>query len=144
MSILAHQSASSFSTRFLRRAWLCAGLFFFCGCAAQVPAGEVHSGIDGNFQLHEVRAAATAPASPGVSFYQRVLRSTLNSECTYFPSDSAYAQLMASHCGALKTTLKSFARFSLEPDAAQLGRPLVHVENRIHFENVPLDCQWLD
>jgi hypothetical protein len=164
LKFLSFASKSLIDFSFFVKAWRIAGLFFVppsvlgfalvltvfasFGCASNPSQAKVLSSIDSQFHLHRLQrdpAPQTAqPKSPGVSFYQSVLRSTLNSECQYFPSDSAFAQLQAKHCSPLKTMLKSFARFSLEPEAAQLGRPIVRVEQKIHFANIPEDCRWFD
>lgn len=160
MNTHALQRSNSATLMNLLKAWQFAGLFLFLGaCATSDPysSGVLSTGvlstIDAQFKLQRVQKSSDraqspkdpdSPKSPGVSFYQNVLRSTLNSECAYFPSDSAFAQILAKRCSPVKTMLKSFARFSLEPDAAYLGRPIVRLEEKIHFEDIPNGCAWLD
>lgn len=145
MNSHAHlRSSLTFTKCFVQIGFLF-GLSFIMACAGKVPSGSVRSGLDGKLQIQRLnKQEGPGAASPGISFYQKVLRSTLNSECRYYPSDSEYAQMMAKRCGPVKTMLKSFARFSLEPEAAQLGRPIVRVEDKIHFQDIPYGCNWLD
>lgn len=145
MNTHAHLRSSLRFTKYFVQTGLVVGLSFITACAGKTPLGSVKSGLDGKFQIQRLnKQEGSGAASPGISFYQKVLRSTLNSECSYYPSDSEYAQMMAKRCGPVKTMLKSFARFSLEPESAQLGRSIVRVENKIHFQDIPYGCNWLD
>ncbi|MGZ3769735.1 MAG: membrane protein insertion efficiency factor YidD [Bdellovibrio sp.] len=83
-------------------------------------------------------------SSSSVKFYQNFVRGTLGSHCSYFPSDSAYAIWLSKRCGVLKTTLKSFERYSREFDAAYLGLKIISSEKQNYFKDVPYECRWLD
>ncbi|MNK84120.1 putative membrane protein insertion efficiency factor [compost metagenome] len=125
-----------------RVAWLIAGLSFFSGCASVYQASPRVSAIDAHYQLASAKKQITssAPASPSVRFYQDVIRTGLGSHCTYFPSDSEYAIMISRRCGPIKTTIRSFERFSREFDAAYLGLPILSTSEGLHFKDIPDDC----
>ncbi|MGZ3774718.1 MAG: membrane protein insertion efficiency factor YidD [Pseudobdellovibrionaceae bacterium] len=129
----------------VKTAWLFAGLFVFCGCAENTINNSSASSIDAQFQIKSLQSVKPeAVASSSVQFYQNVLRVGLGSHCHYFPSDSTYAILLSKRCGPLKTTLKSFERFSREFDAAYLGVPVMSSFEGPYFKDIPDGCDWLD
>lgn len=135
---------SNLSLRFFTTAWLFAGLFVFWGCAGGTINNPSASSVDARFRMvKRDPVASRTPASSSIRFYQNVLSVTLGSHCSYFPSDSAYAVWLSKRCGVLKTTLKSFERFSREFDAAYLGFPVMSFSGRSYFKDVPDECDWL-
>lgn len=130
--------------RFVTTAWLLAGLFVFWGCAGNTISNRSASAVDARFRMAKGDAQASrTPPSSSVRFYQNVLRVTLGSHCTYFPSDSAYAIWLSKRCGIFKTTLKSFERYSREFDAAYLGLPVMNSSDGQYFKDIPDECDWL-
>jgi len=127
------------------------GALFVCGvsgCAThRSPQLQLLSGIDARFELARSRATLRLgpTESPGVSFYRSVLGQTLSSHCSYFPSDSAYAQDLHRRCGRVSAIVRSYARFSRESDASELGFPLVpQPDHNLYFKELPDDCdEWI-
>lgn len=100
----------------------------FAGCSSLPGSSPVESGIDAKYRfsrIHDAGIESAGTASPGVTVYQRVLSRTLGSHCSLYPSDSVYAQENMRRCGPLNATLKSMARFYLEPDSATLQMPVI-------------------
>jgi len=122
------------------------GLFFiFCvslfSCATDLSP-MTKSGIDADFKFKKILATAKNDSeSPSVSFYQRTLRSSLYTECEYFPSDSVYSQAMAKRCGTAASLFKTFSRFILESDAAYLGLPIRPTTAKYKFIDLPDSCE---
>lgn len=130
--------------RFMTTAWLLAGLFVFGGCAGTPINNRSASSVDARFRMGKTESLAPkTPASSSVRFYQTVIRVTLGSHCSYFPSDSAYAIWLSKRCGFFKTTLKSFERYSREFDAAYLGLPVMTSSEGQYFKDIPDECKWL-
>ena len=134
------------SKNLVSTAWLIAGLYFFLGCASPSLQPKSMSAIDARYQLKNSaeKNPVKTGGSPGVSFYQNVLSSTLGSHCSYFPSDSRYAMMISKRCGPVMTMFKSFERYSREFDAAHLGLPIVNVDRDNHFKDIPNECEWIN
>ena len=47
---------------------------------------------------------------------------------------------MQKKCGVVPGTIQGFSRFMKEEDAARMGYPLVEVNNKINFLDIPNDC----
>jgi len=75
-----------------------------------------------------------------IQFYRKVVSKTLASQCKWFPSDSTYTSIMQKKCGVVPGTIQGFSRFMKEEDAARMGYPLVEVNNKINFLDIPNDC----
>ena len=121
-------------------------LLLFGGCTSTGLKSPQTSAIDARFQLSRWNARiniseGAREKSPGISFYQRVLSQTLGSHCSYFPSDSQYAQLTFRSCGPWKGIVRSMSRFYLEPDAAALGYPVILNGEHILFKDMRSSCE---
>lgn len=104
---------------------------------ASVPPTNV-SFIDSTYKFKKLNSAKAITAeSSTVSAYQTVLRPSLFSRCDYYPSDSVYSQNLAKRCGTLPSLFKTFDRFLREPDASQLGLPMVVNNHGISFVDLP-------
>jgi putative component of membrane protein insertase Oxa1/YidC/SpoIIIJ protein YidD len=112
------------------------------GCARLLPRSKIASGIDAKFKFQKIRRGADQVSSPGIGFYQKVLRQTMASHCDFYPSDSVYAQTLFRKCGGVNAIFKGMSRFMREPDAAALGLPVIKQGNQILFEDLPGGCRW--
>lgn len=114
-------------------------LIFFslvlAGCAQLPPANL--SSIDTTYKFQKINRVKVESESATVSVYQKVLRPSLFSRCDYYPSDSVYSQNLAKRCGTLPSLFKTFSRFLREPDAGQLGLPMVINNHGISFVDLP-------
>lgn len=113
------------------------------GCTSW-PSTPAASAIDAGFRLRKIESTApTGLQSPGVRAYQRGFGKILGSQCRYYPSDSRYHVTVSKSCGPFKATLKSMSRFLLEYDAPKLGRPMILLDGKIHYEDLPENCDWI-
>ena len=103
---------------------------------ASVPPTNV-SFIDSTYKFKKINNVKVQAESSTVSTYQKVLRPSLFSRCDYYPSDSVYSQNLAKRCGTLPSLFKTFDRFLREPDASQLGLPMVVNNHGISFVDLP-------
>lgn len=127
-------------------------LLALSGCASALsPTRE--SGIDAKYEwsrtlgergLSGARAGNDAPGSPAVRFYQRALSDLLGSDCKYYPSDSAHAQMMFRQCGPGVSVAHAMARFFDEPNAPYLGYPVVPMGDVQYFKRLKASCAWND
>jgi len=105
------------------------------GCVNLPPANV--SSIDSTYKFKNLNRVKVEAESASVSVYQKVLRPSLFSRCDYYPSDSVYSQNLAKRCGTLPSLFKTFDRFLREPDAGQLGLPMVINNHGISFVDLP-------
>lgn len=112
--------------------------------------GAIVSGIDQQFKLSKIKNKTIShnqkksnfqgrTKSAGVSFYQKVLRQTLGSNCDLYPHDSYYAQINFKNCSKAKSILKSMSRFYMEPDAPTIGLPIL-LKNKVYYVDMPTNC----
>lgn len=107
------------------------------GCTSLPPAQL--SSIDTTYKFQKINRVKIESESATVSVYQKVLRPSLFSRCDYYPSDSVYSQSLAKRCGTLPSLFKTYSRFLREPDAGQLGLPMVINNHGISFVDLPQD-----
>jgi putative component of membrane protein insertase Oxa1/YidC/SpoIIIJ protein YidD len=113
---------------------------FFWGCTTHLDTYAV-SGIDADFKFKKLSSAQQDSTSETVGFYQNTLRSSLYSECDYFPSDSVYSQTLSKRCGSFAPLLKTFSRFILEPDSAYIGLGVRPTTGKYKFVDLPESCE---
>ena len=103
------------------------------------------SSIDAKFKLQKLRTkykSSLVNGSEGVRFYQKVLSQTLSSHCELFPNDSLKTQLDFKRCSPLYAIYSAMERFIKEPDAAQVGLPVVQIKNKNYFFDLPYHCKF--
>ncbi len=120
-----------------------AALFFSLACSTTFPLATLKSGIDSQYQLARWQKKGDFVKSPGIRFYQTILRLSLGSHCSLFPNDSAWSQATHLRCGAGIALFKSMARFYLEPDAPRLGLPIIEQKGALLREDLPNRCNLL-
>lgn len=113
---------------------------FNLGCATDLTS-PIQSGIDADFKFKKLNRNNSGTESETIGFYQKTLRSASYSECEYFPSDSVYSQTMSKRCGSFASLLKTFSRFILESDAANLGVPIRPTQGKYRFIDLPETCE---
>lgn len=125
---------------FLRKNNLVILSFALAGCVNLPPANV--SSIDSTYKFQKLSRVKNESESASVSVYQEVLRPSLSSRCDYYPSDSVYSQSLAKRCGAVTSLFKTFDRFLREPDAGNLGLPMVITNHGVSFVDLPNeDCE---
>lgn len=110
------------------------------GCSTLSAPPTIKSGLDGSYRFSRWKKQSSYAESPGVHFYQSILRQALSSRCTLFPNDSAYNQSLHARCGTGVAVLKSMARFFLEPDAPQLNLAIIEKPGILLREDLPTSC----
>ncbi len=133
----------------LKKAYILCRLFLFsiltsllASCAAPNKTFLV-SGIDSQYRLKNTQLTSRNAASSTVNIYQSVVSRTLASECKYFPSDSAYSQIISKKCGSFHSLMKTFDRFLRESDVAFLGSAMIPTGHKYRFLDIPEDCDYL-
>ena len=137
------------STLFTKQTQRIVGFLFFCGTVGcqtrplierdKIKNFQVSS-IDAHFKLRRLQNEGKHSESTNIRVYQKLLRSSLYSQCDYFPSDSAYSQIIAKRCGSYAALFKTFDRFIREPDAGYLGLAMTANQNGTQFVNLPESC----
>jgi putative component of membrane protein insertase Oxa1/YidC/SpoIIIJ protein YidD len=104
-------------------------------------SSSIVSGIDHKFKLSKLTHTSKKikAKSSSVSFYQKVLRQTLGSNCDLYPHDSKYAQINFTRCNKTKSILKSMHRFYMEPDASTVGLDII-LKNKVYYVDMPTNC----
>lgn len=110
------------------------------GCSIVSPNRSIVSPLDSDFKSGKWKTKNLSVESPGIRFYQRVLRKSLASRCRWFPSDSRNAQILKQSCGPLRVIPKAMARFINEPEAYKLGYKVMIRGDRVYFENHHQSC----
>ena len=102
------------------------------------------SSLDQRYKLRKIekRANQYGLESEGVSFYQRILRKTLGSHCTFFPNDSRYIQIYFKKCGSLKAILKGIQKYYSEVDAPNQQYDIILQNNKIYYVDLPEICSF--
>jgi len=114
-------------------------LCFYTACVSPVRR---NSFLDAQYRL--VKSSKVSPHTPSqvVKTYQTFISASLGSDCPMYPSCSRYAQLVTSKCGHLEGVLMSSARLQMEFDAQIIGFPIILINRKILYEDIPYCCHF--
>lgn len=103
------------------------------------------SGIDAKFKYRRINkklANSVSGKSYGVHFYQKVLSNSLATDCIYYPSDSAKAQLDFKRCSSSYAILSAMERFIREPDESLLNNKVIQIGHKNYYFDLPTHCDF--
>jgi hypothetical protein len=126
-----------------RQSILC--LFFFLTNFSHTVFSR-ESLVDANYKLSRLQQRdgyRKADTNELLQFYVGILKHSMYSHCSWFPSDSQYMKAY-SFCGAEKAALFAVSRFMYETDAYRLVKGYVNDKEHVRFLDFRKTCDFLD